>query len=247
MLIDDVRKLVQLLANKDEAGGYLPPSDYNRAARMAQFDIIGSFYNNPRGYQYELREPRKAYEVTNVIGDILNSLKVRKVVSINSNGELTEPSDYMHFDSAMVNYNDLRDGVEVEMTTEVEQLRANELADRLSSEIERPTKKYPVFVRYEDAWQFYPKDLGQVYMTYLKYPLQPWWNYTESNGELTFSETGGITTNPNAGVAAGNSTDFVLPEAMLYELVYKICQYMGITVREGDLYQASINQNKVEV
>lgn len=246
MLINDVYELVQELANKDEASGYITPEDINRYAYMSQLEIIGSFYNNPRGYQPQLREPRKAYDTTQDISDTLKSLKVRKLVYPNTEGEITEPSDYMHFSSAMVNYNDTRDGKEVPMTSKVELLRDSELAERLSSEFERPTSKYPAIVQYSDNWQIYPKNIEQVELTYLKYPLIPWWNYTLSNGRPVFAETGGVTTNPNSGVTAGDSTDFELPEGMLYELVYKICQYMGISVRETDLYQASVNQPNIE-
>lgn len=246
MLINDAYELLQELANKDEASGYITPEDFNKYAYQAQLEIIGSFYNNPRGYNPQLREPRKAYDTTQDISDTLKSLKVRKLLYPNTEGEITEPSDYMHFSSAMVNFNDLRDGVEVPTTTIVELLRDSELAERLSSEYERPTSKFPVIVQYSTNWQIYPKDIEQVEVTYLKYPLKPWWNYTEVSGRPVFAETGGITTNPNSGVTAGDSTDFELPEGMIYELVYKLCQYMGISVREADLYQTAVNQPNIE-
>jgi hypothetical protein len=52
-----------------------------------------------------------------------------------------------------------------------------------------------------------------------------------------FAATGGVTTNPNAGVTAGNSTNFVLGEDNFGDLVFRICRYFGIEVREQELYQ----------
>jgi len=247
MLINKVYEMVQELANKDEASGYISPSDINKYSETAQYEIISSWYNNPRAYQYQMREPRRGYDATQSISDTLKMLKEQTIISPDANGKVTKPTDYMHFSSAMVNYNDIRDGFNVPMTTQVEVLRDNELADRLSSEIERPTDKYPVLVQYGDNWQFYPKDLGQVHLTYIRNPLTPWWNYTETGGRPVFAETGGITTNPNSGVTSGNSTDFELPEFMIYELTYKICEYLGISYRDGDLYQTSVNQKNSEV
>jgi len=247
MLINKVYELVQELANKDEASGYITPSDYNTYAETAQYEIIASWYNNPNAYRYDLREPRKGYEVSQTISDALKPLKVKTLLSPNSNGELTQPSDYMHFSSALVNFNDNRDGIEVPTVSQVEVIRDNELAERLGSEIERPTDKYPIVVQYADFWQVYPKDIEQIDLTYIREPLTPWWNYTLSSGRPVFAETGGVTTNPNAGVTAGDSTDYILPERMIFELAYKICEYMGISVRDGDLYQTSVNQASTEV
>jgi len=83
----------------------------------------------------------------------------------------------------------------------------------------------------------YPTDINNITLTYIKEPLQPWWNYTLSGSTPVFAETGGTTTNPNAGVTAGDSTDFEVQD--FEDLVWRICKYMGIEIRERDLYNLS--------
>ncbi len=83
----------------------------------------------------------------------------------------------------------------------------------------------------------YPTDINNITLTYIKEPLQPWWNYTLSGSTPVFAETGGTTANPNAGVTPGDSTDFEVQD--FEDLVWRICKYMGIEIREADLYNLS--------
>jgi len=228
MLIDKVYKVVQQLANKNQVGGVLTPLEFNRYAEFAQREYIEEMYNraNNMGYEYN-------YDVS----DMFSSIKKVQSITVSS-GNATKPSDYLHYSSAYAHYV-FKDEARL---APIELVRDSEWAERLGSEVNKPSLQFPIMRNMDDKFEVYPLSLTNITITYLKEPLLPWWNYTLSGSEEVFAATGGITTNPNAGVTPGNSTDFEVEE--FEDLVWKICKYMGIEIREGDLYNLSnLEQN----
>ena len=114
----------------------------------------------------------------------------------------------------------------------------NELGERLGNKFKAPTTRFPIVAEYENFLQVYPKTTGVVDLIYLREPLIPFWNRTIVNNEEVYAATGGSLTNPNAGVTAGNSTDFELPYQFKDELIWQIAELLGVTVRQPDLVQA---------
>ena len=70
---------------------------------------------------------------------------------------------------------------------------------------------------------------------YIRHQKDPKWTYfTLSGGEPVFDET------------ALDYQDFELPDADEPTLVMKILQYAGISIREGDVYQAANAEDQQE-
>lgn len=85
--------------------------------------------------------------------------------------------------------------------------------------IRKPSKQYPIAkFTGKKQLQFAPMDLGQVYMTYLRYPLTPKWNYTITGGIAVYSPTG--------------SQNIELPDILTKEVVMGILDCVGINTRE---------------
>lgn len=75
---------------------------------------------------------------------------------------------------------------------------------------------------------------GSVTAEYVRYPLPPKWTYqTLASGEPLFD------------INQADYQDFELPLSDEPGIVAKICQYIGIEIREGDLYQFG-KQEEVE-
>lgn len=228
MLIDKVYKVILQLINKYQTGGYLSPAEFNRYAEFAQREYIEETYNKANGQGYEFN-----YDISDMFSDIK---KVQSVTVLN--GSIQKPSDYLHFSTAYSHYV-FKDEPRL---APIELVRDSEWAERLSSEVNKPSLQFPIMRNMDGKFDVYPAAINNVTLTYIKEPLLPWWNYTLSGSDRVFAATGGITTNPNPGVAAGNSTDFEVQE--FEDMVWKICKYMGIEIREGDLYQLSnLEQN----
>lgn len=230
MLIDKVYKAVQLIAAKDHSSGYISPLSFNRAAELAQLDIITEKYNSLQvpafGSNYNMEE-------------MFSILKVSTPLPV-SGGLAAKPSDFLLYSAshAYVIFNG--EG----RVTQIDMVNDSEWLDRLMSEIDKPNLFYPIGRMIGSNIEVKPDDINQITLTYLKVPLEPWWNYTASGKVLTFVESGGSTTNPNSGVTAGDSTDFTLTESEFSMIVWKICKYVGIEIRETDLYQLVGLENK---
>tara|TARA_R110000851_G_scaffold39339_5_gene100156 strand:+ start:119 stop:808 length:690 start_codon:yes stop_codon:yes gene_type:complete len=228
MLLNKVYKAVQQLANKNQVSGILTPAEFNRYAEFAQIELLDeSYYNaNQQGYEFN-------YEVSE------NFSTLKKVQSITlSGGQATKPTDYYYYSSALANYIFNDSG----RTTPVEFVRDSEWAERLGSEVNKPSRQFPIMRNMDGFFDVYPQEINNITLTYIKEPIIPWWNYTLSGSTPVFAATGGVTTNPNAGVTAGDSSDFEIDD--FEDFVWRICKYMGIETREGDLYQsANAEQN----
>lgn len=218
MLIDKIYKAVQQLANKDQVSGILTHAEFNRYIEFAQRDYIEENYNRADGMGYESN-----FNNSDALSPIKKSLSITIV-----NGKATKPSDYLHYSHAYSNYVFKGSG----RVSPIEVVRDDEWAERLASEVNRPTRLFPIMRQIGNSFEVYPAEISNITMTYLKVPTQPWWNYTLVGSTPTFAESSGVTTDPLGGT---NSIDV---EVQAFEdLVFKVCKYMGIELREQDLYQ----------
>jgi len=97
-----------------------------------------------------------------------------------------------------------------------------------NSILTRPTLGYPAYTQDALAAQAFPitiNKIGQLTSQYVRYPLPPNWTYaTLLAGEPLFDST------------AADYQDFELPLSDEPSLIAKICQYVGIEIREADVY-----------
>lgn len=223
MLVDKVYSAVSLLVNKDQVSGYLPPSEFNKYAEFAQREYIDIHYAPANGRGYE-----STYKMTDELSDVKANTSI-----VLSSGQATIPSDYLHFSHAQSNFIFKSEG----KVTPVELVRDDEWAERLASEVNKPSKRFPIMRKMGTYFDVYPQDINNINLTYIKVPLEPWWNYTLSGSTPVFAATSGTTTNPNSGVTAGDSSDFQIDDFKW--LTWRICMHFGVEVREPDMYQIS--------
>jgi hypothetical protein len=214
--VDKVYRQVSNLANKDQNSGNFSPMVFNEQAEFAQLEVIRKKHS-PAG--------RQAYEDTSQSTDSMSSLKVRKYITF-INGVADKPNDWLYWSSAYNVYY----GTGQAGTYPVELLRDNEIAPRLVSEVDKPSKYFPAMEELGETLKVYPADINQLLITYLKTPDSPEWAYTLTNGRPVFN--------------AGASVNFTLSEDDFGDLVYEICMLMGIEFREPFLFQSpTIIQN----
>ena len=229
MLIDEVYILVQQLAAKNQFSGYLSPAEYSQYAQLAQLDIITERYNSIKTL---------GYGSTNKLDEIFSEIKAVATLPV-TGGTITKPTDFLYYSTAHAYYIFNGEG----RLNFIDYVNDVEWMERVSSEIERPDKDFPIIRALGDTFEISPSTVTQVNLTYLQVPLLPFWNYTASGKSLTFVETGGSATNPNTGVTAGNSTDFTLTQSEKNLLVFKIAKYFGIEITDRERYAAIENEN----
>ena len=107
-----------------------------------------------------------------------------------------------------------------------------------NSILTQPTIDYPAYTQDALAAQAYPNSInkiGQLTSQYVRYPLDPNWTYASLvAGEPLFDPT------------QADYQDFELPLSDEPTLVYKICQFIGIEIREQDVYDFGKDQEVLE-
>lgn len=225
--INEVKQRVELICAKDQKTIYLNADRFNKYAPLAQDMIITN--------------QRKVFEAGSISSDALSPLKKKVQFNVDpSTGQLTKPSDYMYYVTmSKTVFNKDKRGHSEASVNAIDFISDNELGERLGNKFKPATDRFPITVEYEDYLQLYPQTVGVVELVYLREPLAPFWNRTIVSNEEVYAATGGSLTNPNAGVTAGDSTDFELPYQFKDELIWTIAELLGVTVRQPDLIQAS--------
>lgn len=223
MLVDKVYSAVSLLVNKDQVSGYLPPDEYSKYAEFAQREYIDTNYSPMNGRGYE-----STFKMTDDMSDVKKQTSL-----VLSAGQATIPTDYLYFSHAQSTYVFKNEGRAVP----VELVRDDEWAERLASEVNKPSKRFPIMRKMDTYFDVYPQDINNINLTYLKVPLEPWWNYTLSGATPVFSSAAGTVANPNTAAASAASTDFEITDFTW--LVWRIALYFGVETADPNIYQVS--------
>ena len=133
---------------------------------------------------------------------------------------------------------------------EVEKVSQRKIFNLTSSNLTAPTKQYPCYVIdgniasvYPTTWDGYniPYTVGDsmglmdVKAQYIRYPKDPKWTFiTLSGGEPLFDSS------------RPDYQDFELPISDEPQIIAKICQYVGIEIREKDVVQFGITEEQVD-
>jgi len=126
---------------------------------------------------------------------------------------------------------------------EVERVSQNKLFYLTSSTLTAPSTLFPAYVLSGNTITVYPTTIqaaGAVKTQYVRYPKVPKWTYVNVNiGEPVFNSS------------AVDYQDFELPLSDEPGLVAKICQYVGIEIREPAVSQFGQNEevqdNQIQV
>lgn len=122
--------------------------------------------------------------------------------------------------------------------TEVERVSQNKIFYLTSSTITAPSNQYPAYVLDANIITVYPTTImtaGQIKAQYVRYPFAPQWTYnTISGGAPLF--------NPSLP----GFQDFELPESDKPGLISKICQYVGIEIREDMVYKFGQTEDLID-
>ena len=107
---------------------------------------------------------------------------------------------------------------------EAEKVTHSKITMLNNSVLTKPNLTYPAFTQNGDFAQIYPNTvdgIGQLVSQYIRFPFVPKWTYVDlTNGEPAFDE------------GAVDYQDFELPNDDEVNLIMKILQYAGMSIRE---------------
>ena len=225
-MINSVRNTVLSVLNKNNYG-YISPSDFNLFAKQAQLDIFEDYFYQ---YNYQInkenaRQSGTGYaDITKGYSEVIDSFSVTEDLTYIATNtfsvptELTTGSDYYLINKVLFN-----NGTSLK---EMEQVSHSKITMLLNSLYTAPSLTFPAFTIEDSTLTAYPDTIPatateKVKCQYIRYPKDPKWTYLSlTGGEPVFDST------------ANDYQDFELPLDNEPDLIMKILQYAGMSIRE---------------
>lgn len=240
-----INSAANLYSTQNASNSYALPSDYY---------FINKVYYRPFYTIYNaLTSGVGAYQLISVTGD-LSSIKLGDIVINHSTRKTafvvsidpTTPTiigiseDIFPFAATAFGvYNN-------EYITEIERMSQKKINSLISSTLTRPTLDFPVYSVNGNNAMVYPVSIATaanpqggnnynyVYCQYIRYPKDPKWTFQNiTGGEPVFDQS------------QSDYQDFELPQDLYTDLVLKILQYSGVSIREIDVVNYASTQEKI--
>jgi len=229
--------LAQPVANVNNQ--YNLPADYYLINKIFYYPTIKVSGTTTGVNGYELIDANQTFTTSVAVGDIITNTTDNTSAYITA---ITNNTTLVISENIMANaeeYN-IYDQYNV---TEVERVNQNKLFYLTSSNLTYPTTQFPAYVLGGASSNVTPGVLGNtisVYPTtitqggaiqaqYIRYPLAPNWTFLTTSGQ-----------DPIFNPGAADYQNFELPASDEPNLVSKICQYIGIEIREEQVYKFGI-------
>ena len=229
-MINSVRNTVLSILSKD-IRGYVTPEEFNLFSKQAQTEIFEQLnfdYSNAMNKQNAGLHGSGYSDIVEKIGELLDEFVVTEVLHYNAiTGKFYMPGEdpantqeALSYRLDRLIYNDL---------IEVDKVDRRKILNLTASNLTAPSVLYPVYTLDNQGISVYPTTItSNVMADYLRYPKDPKWTYTSlSNGEALFNQ------------GATDYQDFELPQAYETDLIIKICQYAGVSIREAEVVQVA--------
>jgi len=225
-MINSVRNTVLSVLNKNNYG-YISPSDFNLFAKQAQLDIFDEYfisYNNQVNKQNGRVSGTGYADIQRGYEEVISTFsKTATLAQATPNtSKYTLPSDYYLLN--VVQYNTVGVG---QPGVEIEKVEENKIRSLIATNLLAPTTAFPVYVHRGNIIEVYPTTINgatNVDSYYIRNPLDPKWTWsTLSSGEPVFNQS------------AADYQDFELPVTDEPNLVMRILEYAGVSIREGDV------------
>jgi hypothetical protein len=230
-MIDSIRQTVLAVLNKNNFG-YVSPSDFNQFAKQAQLEIFDEYFDdfNKAVFSENARKAGSGF------GDRSKAIAEAISIFVRGNDVLGHVSDNIYllpsvattgFDYYLLNNIYVLSAPAGAIIGESEAVQPHLIHKLTLSPLTYPTEKYSSHVINGDRLEIYPSTInvaGRVVASYVRYPKPPKWTYLTVSGNPVF--------NPSAS----DYQDIELPLEDEYRMVVKILQYMGIAIREQDVY-----------
>lgn len=202
--VNEIYETVRGIANK--ANNVFTPAEFNRVAKLANSEIF--------------KKKKARYAINQFASEDLRHLITADEALSLTSGVATTPATK---EQIIV----IKSGTHVVC----ERVEMDRWSERIKSTIFPPTTTYPCYRELASTIEFYPTNLTDVKISYLRLPATPLWNYTAVSSRPVYASSG--------------SVHFEWQEQERETIVNMILSYLGITIREPQLTQfAELQEQK---
>ena len=233
MTIDEVYRLVQTFANKEQRG-FITPSEFNLLAKQAELEL----YNKRLSLIKEKNPTRRSQGI--YAEGLTPELAKQDIARFRLLSRRTLSNAEASYRGAEVNVN--ADYIENIMHSQdesfniannipIEIVEAKDINQVLRSSLASPSMMYPVALMSRSSIKgnivlnVFPENISTIVIYYYHYDNvnSPKWSYATVAGKPVYDVT--------------SSRQFRISPRVHGELVIKILEYLGVTIREADVVQ----------
>lgn len=191
------------------------PSEFTKFARLANWDEYKKYTpDESKYYQLGKGMPKLSHGMNKIIDRSLLPFLITDFDITGTAGLFALPEDVEFIDTVIVG------------SKQADWKPKNLIQSYLDSTIDVPTVDYPIYTDTEDGLQVYPTSSTAMKLTYLKAPVEVNWGYTLVSGRPVYD--------------VATSVNFEWSEGHKISLVAKICGYIGLSIRDGELKQMAM-------
>ena len=270
-MINRVRETVLSILNKNNYG-YISPIDFNLFAEQAQLDLFQDYFYtfNKQINAENLRQSgTESADLNRQIQEVIDTFTQYKTLTLATTPKVstqtfTLPTDWYTLVEVM--WGETAESDAPMPDKEAERVSEYQIRRLLRSNLTAPSTQFPSYIITQQGYPItegpgagtppggtygnlsnqvtlYPAPSAGKYLvcgvTYVRYPLKPNWTYsslTDASGE----ETGEAIFNPSLATFQ----DFELPLSDSTDLVNKILQYAGMSIREIGVVNYAQNEQQ---
>ena len=230
MTIDEVYKLVQVFANKEQRG-FISPSDFNLLAKQAELELYNkrlsiikqkSPTRRSQGLYAENLSPELArQDIATFLTQ--SSLDTGSKLTPYLGVTITLTSDYV--ESMFINTDEHHD---ISTNIPVDIVEPKDVSQILRSSLVKPSIEYPIALLGSEGgtskvFSVFPETIKKVIAYHYRYDNNPKWSYVTVAGKPVHDSS--------------SSNGFKLSNRCHGEIVVKILEYLGVSIREADVVQ----------
>jgi hypothetical protein len=238
-MINEVRNTVLTLLNKNNFG-YLSPSDFNLLAEQAQLDIFETYF-----YDYNRQINQQNNRLGRLSGSGYADLKkqlAEVIDTFTTQATLTQAANVYPLPTDWYTLLDVLNG-----TTIIERVNETKINLLTNSNLTAPSAEFPAYVftplsatpptAVSNSLTVYPATItGDLTLQYIRYPLAPKWTFTTLSGGA-----------PVFNSSATDYQDFELPLSDQSELIYKILEGAGLSIREKEVIDVAASNEVLNI
>lgn len=211
MNVNEVYQLIQFIINKNQ-NGYFTPDEFNQVIHQAEVSYMDYLVGQFQQYQAGRPIPNVQFGNNETTRQRVTPFIYNQLLTVDSNGFSPYPSDYL-----------LTDSMYTGIYGKIKFVQQDYLANYLNSRIS-PVATNPIYLIEREGFRFYPNNIGQARVSYIKSPRTMVYGYTlDGNGLPVY--------NP------ATSVDPEWQELDLLEIISRALRMIGVNLQSGVITQ----------
>lgn len=224
MTLFEQYNFLRFIMNKDYTGNVIKPDDFKTAVTVVNLELFNIMMGLPEDFAPGQPISRKSFDLTKQLNAQLRFLRTYESSQAVAAGAIAISglTRFFMVDTIRFGYAVTVDGQAQTLYRPVEELTEREYSDRSGNFTKQPTQKNPVYVLRSSSIDIYPTTITQVQFSYIKFPLEPVFDYVQNTGYIT---------------EGGSPTEYEWPENMHPRLTLMLAKYFGMHLNEQDIVQ----------